>query len=389
MGIAIEVPIFSGKVRYKLLNYDFSINTCILPLSNIIKLKEYNNDERVGVSDERMTWVEIIENGLGECDGIEDCTIEKILRSPEHDHCSILAHPQGYVFWRIVRWKIACPDFAIDDGLVSAQQEDFNKWLNTDWFSDIKNRVNFMSFLRRTLEMDCKNISDVRQMLNVMTEMEFIPQFASVCSQSLTVRRKLTQCIRECNNGNLARNEIREAFNEHALALVADDELELGVSREQELEQALYDAKKETARVRETLEGTQMQLKRAKDEINNMRGDKELVAQLREELKQCRAALEEAEEEKEEEAGQVIQLTNQASRLMSEAKEGKELKKKELPRLENELAKLKEEHEMLKERKQQLAVSSAETINQLRDYLRQYQTIIAEKVSASEEKDEE
>ncbi len=41
--ITIEVPIYSGKVRYKLLNYDFSINTCILPLSNIIKLKEYNN----------------------------------------------------------------------------------------------------------------------------------------------------------------------------------------------------------------------------------------------------------------------------------------------------------------------------------------------------------
>eukprot|EP01083_Nonionella_stella_P194368 716915_1 len=28
--ITIEVPIYSGKVRYKLLNYDFSINTCIL-----------------------------------------------------------------------------------------------------------------------------------------------------------------------------------------------------------------------------------------------------------------------------------------------------------------------------------------------------------------------
>ena len=30
-----------------------------------------------------------IENDLGECDGIEDCTPEKILRSPEHDFCSI------------------------------------------------------------------------------------------------------------------------------------------------------------------------------------------------------------------------------------------------------------------------------------------------------------
>jgi len=386
--IAIEVPIFSGKVRYKLLNYDFSINTCILPLSNIIKLKEYNNDARVGVSDGRMTWVEIIENGLGECDGIEDCTIEKILRSPEHDHCSILAHPQGYVFWRIVRWKIACPDFAIDEGLVGAQREDFNKWLTTDWFSQLENRVSFMTFLQSTLEKDCGTISDVKQMLAVMAELRFIPLFASVCSTSPVVRRKLTQCIRECNNGNLARNEIREAFAEHALALVTDDELELGVSREQELEQALFDAKRETARAQETLEGTMMQLKRAKDEINSLRGDKELVVTLKKELKECREELKELEEEKEEEAGQVIQLTNQASRLMTEAKEGKALKKNELPRLQSELAELKEEHEMLKERKQQLAVSSAETINVLRDYLRQYQTIIAEKISANEEKEE-
>ena len=56
--IAIEVPIYSDKVRRKRFNY-------------------------------HLTWMEIIENMLGECDGIEDCTLEKILRSPEHDYCSI------------------------------------------------------------------------------------------------------------------------------------------------------------------------------------------------------------------------------------------------------------------------------------------------------------
>lgn len=384
--IAIEVPIYSGKVRYKLLNYDFSINTCILPLSNIIKLKEYNNEE----AEDCMTWIEIVENGLGECDGIEDCTQEKILRSPEHDHCSILAHPQGYVFWRIVRWKIAQPDFSVDDGLVAAQQEDFTKWLTTDWFNQVENRHKFMTFLQRTLEKNCTNINDVKQMLSVMAELKFTPLFAQVAQQSPVVRRKLTECIRDCRNGNLARNEIREAFGEHALALVTDDELEMGgnsESREQELEHALYDAKRETARIQETLDGTLMQLKRAKDEINALKGkEREEVNRLRKELSECKEALEEAEEEKEQENNQVIQLTNQASRLMTEAKEGKALKREELPKLRKEMSELKEAHEMLKERKQQLAVSSAETINELRDYLRQYQNIIAAKISEKERK---
>jgi len=381
--IAIEVPIYSGKVRYKLLNYDFSINTCILPLSNIIKLKEYNNED-ANATDERMTWIEIVENGLGECDGIEDCTIEKVLRSPEHDHCSILAHPQGYVFWRIVRWKIACPDFKVDAGLVQAQQEDFGKWLTPEWFAQLENRVKFMAFLQHTLERDCKTITDVKQMLSVMAELEFTPLFAQVAQQSPVVRRKMTQCIRECNNGNLARNEIREAFSEHALALVTDDELEMAQSKEQELEQALYDAKRETARVQETLDGTVMQLKRAKDEINALRGDRDEVARLRKELRDYKERLAAAEEEKEEEVTQVMRLTDQASRLMTEAKEGKALKKNELPKLRAELDETKAEFERLKESKQQLAKHSAETINELRDYLRTYQNIIQAKISASQ-----
>ena len=93
--IALEVPIYSGKVRYKLLNYDFSINTGILPLSNIIKLKEYNNEynhsNNGNEADDPMTWIEIVENGLGECDAIEDCQQHRILKVPEtaHEHCTI------------------------------------------------------------------------------------------------------------------------------------------------------------------------------------------------------------------------------------------------------------------------------------------------------------
>ena len=91
--VVLEVPIYSGKVRYKLLNYDFSINTCILPLSNVLQLMQYNNEYDHTINgnehNQPLTWKDVIENGLGECDGMEDCTQDKVLRSPEHDHCSI------------------------------------------------------------------------------------------------------------------------------------------------------------------------------------------------------------------------------------------------------------------------------------------------------------
>merc|ERR1719229_1528195 len=98
--IAIEVPIYSGKVRYKLLNFDFSINTAIVPLSSIINMKHHNNsyNEQYGDDEEHsgpMTWTEIIENGVGECDALIDCQKQKILRVPEenHEHCTIDSHP--------------------------------------------------------------------------------------------------------------------------------------------------------------------------------------------------------------------------------------------------------------------------------------------------------
>jgi len=320
--IAIEVPIYSGKVRYKLLNYDFSINTCILPLSNIIKLKDYNNED-ANSSDERMTWLEIIENGLGECDGIEDCTLEKILRSPEHDHCSIQAHPQTYVFWRIVRWKMACPDFKVDAGLVQAQQEDFGKWLTPAWFAHLENRAKFMAFLKHTLERNCGDVGDVKAMLRIMQELQFTPLFAQVVGQSQVVRQKLTEVIRDCNNGNLARNAIKQAFSEHAIALVSEEELEQGVSKEAELEQQLYDGRRKLQSVQEELNGTVMQLQRAQDEITALKADREEATRLRQ-----------------------------------------------------------EQFEALAISKQQLAASSAEEIDQLRGYLIKYQTIIASKVPA-------
>ena len=69
---------------------DFSINTCILPLSNVLQLMQYNNEYDNGWHvNSPLTWKDVIENGLRECDGMEDCTQDKVLRSPKNSQMSI------------------------------------------------------------------------------------------------------------------------------------------------------------------------------------------------------------------------------------------------------------------------------------------------------------
>jgi len=211
-GITIDVPIYSGKVRFMLLNREFSINTCILPLGNIIRLRDYNQEEEANSSDERVTWLDIIENGLGECDGIEDCTEDRVLRSPEHDLCSILAHAQGSVFWRIVRWMIREPFFKIDAGLVQAQQQDLAEWVTPDWFAQVANRAKFMRSLKHTLERDCRDIRDVQTMLRVMYEMRFTRLFARVLLRSQVVRYSLTRTLRSCCSEDLPLGAIKKVY---------------------------------------------------------------------------------------------------------------------------------------------------------------------------------
>jgi len=215
--VALEVPIYSGKVRYKLLNYDFSMNTCILPLSNVIRLSEYNNDYDHSINgnqnNDPLTWREVIENGLGECDGIEDCTVEKIIRSPEHDHCSIEAHPKSFIFWRIVRWLIREPQFKLDHKLKAAQMKDFDNWLNADWMGDQGNCEKFMKYLKRTLEHECKSRGDVEQMLGVMDDMRFHKLFIPILNSVPSVKQTLVSTLSRVDNEYLINKRIVEWFH--------------------------------------------------------------------------------------------------------------------------------------------------------------------------------
>ena len=144
------------------------------------------------------------------------------------------AHPTGYVFWRTVRCMIREPDFNIDAGLLQSVQEDFDTWLAPCWFARLDNRAMFIGFLQRMLEDDCRNIDDVKAMLRAMQRLRFMPLFAQVVEQSLAVRHSLTRAVRDCDNGYLPRNALKQMFSEFAVALVSNAELEQAVSKEAE-----------------------------------------------------------------------------------------------------------------------------------------------------------
>ena len=336
--IAIEVPIYSGKVRYALLNYDFSINTAILPLSNIIKLKEYNNDyNESGDSNahtDPMTWVEIIENGLGECDAIQDCQTNKILRSPEeaHEHCSIEAHPITFVFWRVVRWCVRDSTFSIDQALIIAVIKDYANWLNKAWFEAQVNCDKFMAYLGHTLESECASVGDVAQMCAVMEMLQFSDKFIALLEETQNVKHSLSDCIAAVRNDNVPSLSIIEVFQ----------------SRGYPIEEQLF---KIPSKSEEALE-------KAK----------------------ARKAFLEAECLSKDE--RITDLEKQNERLTKEVQYLQQLssqKNERIPALERENSALLQELESVNQSKVKLALTANDTIDELRTFLVEYQTAVIEK----------
>eukprot|EP01084_Bolivina_argentea_P091715 165075_1 len=241
--ITIEVPIYSGKVRYKLLNYDFSINTSIIPLSNIIKLKEYNNaynaEHDAADTDAPMTWIEIIENGLGECDAIQDTQVNKILRCPESNHetCTIQAHPMTFVFWRIVSWMVRDPSFKLDKNLIVAQIRDYDRWATPEWFGKAKNCTRFLNHFVRTLKNECHSLRDVRQMLETMKMLQFNAILIGIVNEKESVRHSLVDCISgACDeNDAISAAQVTDVFQEYSYP-IQEQLFRISSQTEQELD---------------------------------------------------------------------------------------------------------------------------------------------------------
>eukprot|EP00485_Elphidium_margaritaceum_P009954 CAMPEP_0202689444 /NCGR_PEP_ID=MMETSP1385-20130828/4705_1 /ASSEMBLY_ACC=CAM_ASM_000861 /TAXON_ID=933848 /ORGANISM="Elphidium margaritaceum" /LENGTH=694 /DNA_ID=CAMNT_0049344577 /DNA_START=44 /DNA_END=2128 /DNA_ORIENTATION=- len=328
--IVISVPVYSGKVRYKLLNYDFSINTGILPLSNIVQLKHYNNQVSGGSDDDDaapMTWLEIVENGLGECDAIEDCQTFKILRAPElgHEDCTFEVHPVSFIFWRIIQWLIREPSFELDQRLQNAQIVDFKKWCTPEWFGERDNCERFLQHMVRILEEECSNLNDVRQMLSTMKRLQFNDRFANIANQEQSVRHALIDAVTNVQNEHLNNSAIIS-----------------------ELQNCGYSVDEPLFKVPSKTE---------------------------EELKQMTSQKQYLEGELEQRNKRIQDLEKQNDRLLKEIQYLQELNQTSdrVKNLEAQNGRLLQELQSLNESKRDLAVTANGTIDELRSYLLQYQ----------------
>jgi len=164
-----------------------------------------------------VPWTELIMDGLEERSGTRDCgttstssgSSQRMLRSPSD---RVIAS-QPSLLWSILRWVIR-ENFTIDPNLIIAMQRHaFGQWVTPEWFAQRKNRDRFMRYLQCALERECRDVGDVRQMLQTMKTLRFMTQFRQMLQQSPVIRRSLMKAIRESNIGDMERRAIELEVN--------------------------------------------------------------------------------------------------------------------------------------------------------------------------------
>jgi len=116
------IPIYPVKLRKKLELFDFSINTCILPMSSIAKHYKSGDEHK-----DKCIELNLIEHGLSDSRldyAVEALsTFEKILRAPVCADCSIKGRlhthlknttPCGHVMFSTSDWLCVLAHRALD-----------------------------------------------------------------------------------------------------------------------------------------------------------------------------------------------------------------------------------------------------------------------------------
>jgi len=193
----IDIEVYGTRIKDKLLTYDFSINTAIIPLSSITEFFDGQNED-----DKNMAiwfWEYIVENGITECDAIQDITVNRILRVPQpnKEKYIINIHGGAHHFWRTVELMIRLPHFYIDDNLIDAQIEHYNEWLNVEYFDDEKNRTLFINKFVNIVVNYCYDIRDLRAMLSVLDVLQFNEAFSDLLSEHSKFCTELMTAIKQ------------------------------------------------------------------------------------------------------------------------------------------------------------------------------------------------
>merc|ERR1719249_217961 len=89
-------------------------------------------------------------------------------------------------------------------------------------------------------------------------------------NESRALRHSVTKAIRGCNNANLSRDAIQQAFAKHGLVLSSDEEIEEWLTEDKELDQTLFGAERKVNATLNILSDTAMKLEVVKRVIDDM-----------------------------------------------------------------------------------------------------------------------
>eukprot|EP01083_Nonionella_stella_P055889 147373_1 len=193
----VEIEVYGTRIEEKLKTYDFSINTAMIPLYSVT---EFFNEDK-DAKEENIAiwfWEYIIENGIDECDAINDTTVNRVLRVPQPNKEKYIINVHGgtYHFWRTVELMIRLPNFYIDDALVEAHIAHYDHWLNMDYFSVQENRVSFIDKFVNIVVNYCYCVKDLRAMMNVLEILEFNEAFSDLLIEFNAFNHELMAAIK-------------------------------------------------------------------------------------------------------------------------------------------------------------------------------------------------
>jgi len=237
---AISIEIYDTRIKDKLLTHDFSINTALIPLLAITEFFDGGGNGQKGPQSNNIAiwfWEYIVENGIEECNAIEDITQNRLLRVPQYgkeDHIVEINGTENH-FWSIIELMVRLPNFCIDEKLIRAHNQQYKHWVNDDYFGNDRCRRRFISKFTYVVEYWCRNLSDIRRMMDAMETMQFnyrlielmntMPMLKRELSKAVSAESTLKSIVFQSYGYPFDNTEIRNLMDENQMLKAQIDEL--------------------------------------------------------------------------------------------------------------------------------------------------------------------
>ena len=78
---------------------------------------------------------------------------------------------------------VRLPNFYIDERLVAAHKQQLPQWLNAQFLNNERSRTRFISKFASLVEFWCRDLTDIRAMLEALETLHFNPRMIGLLRQ--------------------------------------------------------------------------------------------------------------------------------------------------------------------------------------------------------------